>query len=215
MTRPQVPCWTQEGPTMSKRGSSWNLVPLPALKGVEGCVESSGIRLGRGTNYLLGPAFKPNHKLVSSHLKHPRCWNKPWATLDSLDSPRPGLGGSDHLPPYSILCVTPPRPHSNGSLSRDSQSGVPKLSRFGLLGLWAFITSCSNLQLGWGLKRTCSSPWELFNDVLHSTCTYQDRVDSWLLVVGSQIASLTPGLSFNHKLCCWCPNGSCEAISDI
>jgi len=54
---------------------------------------------------------------------------------DSLDSPRPKLGGSHHLPPYSILCVVPPHPHPNGFYSQDSQGGVPKLSRFGLLGL--------------------------------------------------------------------------------
>ncbi len=29
------------------------------------------------------------------------------------------------------------------------------------------------------------------------------------------IASLTPGLSFTHNLCCKCLNGSCEAIFDI
>ncbi len=35
------------------------------------------------------------------------------------------------------------------------------------------------------------------------------------LVVGNQIASLTPGPSFDHNLCCRCPNGSCHAIFDI
>jgi hypothetical protein len=35
------------------------------------------------------------------------------------------------------------------------------------------------------------------------------------LVVGSQIASLTPGLSFAHNLGCKRPNGSCKAILDI
>ncbi len=49
----------------------------------------------------------------------------------------------------------------------------------------------------------------------HSTCTHYGRVDSWLLVVGSQIASLTPGLYFCHNLCYRCPNGSCEAIFNI
>ncbi len=49
----------------------------------------------------------------------------------------------------------------------------------------------------------------------HSTCTHQGQVDSRLLVVGSQIASLTPGLSFDHNLCCKCPNGSCKAILGI
>jgi len=97
----------------------------------------------------------------------------------------------------------------------DSQNGVPKLSRFGLSGLWAFIIFHSNLRLGRGLKQTCSSPWDLSNGVSHSTCTCQDRVDSWLLVVRSQTASLTPDPSFSHNLCCRCPNGSCKAISNI
>jgi len=96
--------------------------------------------------------------------------------------------------------------------SRDSQSEVSKLCQFGLLGIWAFITSRFDLRLGRGLKQTCSSPWELFNGVLHSTWTHHDRVDSWLLVVGSQITSLIPGPSFAYNLWCRCPNGSCKAI---
>jgi hypothetical protein len=149
-----------------------------------------------------------------------RIWNtfgvgtshgQPWTHY----GPDSGVGGSHHLPPYSILCITPPHPHLNGSLSRDSQSGVSKLSRFGLPGLWAFITSLPDLRLGRGLKQTCSSPRELSNGVSHFTCTHQDRVDSQLLVVGSQTANLTSGLFFNHNLCYRRPNGSCEAISDI
>jgi hypothetical protein len=126
-----------------------------------------------------------------------------------------GLGGSHHLPPYSNLCITPPHLHSNGTFSHDSQGGVSKLSRFGLSGLWQLITPCSDLRLGWGLKQTCSSPWELSNSVLHSTCTHRGRVDSRLLMVRSQTGNLTLGPSFVHKLCCRCPNGSCEAIFDI
>jgi hypothetical protein len=135
--------------------------------------------------------------------------------MDSLDSPRPGLGGSHHLPSYNILCVCPRHLHPNGFLSRDSQREVPKLSRFGLLRLWELITPSSDLWLEWGLKKTCSSPQELSNGVSHSTCTHRGRVDSWLLVVRSQTASLTPGPSFDHNLCCRCPNGSCKAIFDI
>jgi len=41
--------------------------------------------------------------------------------LDSQDLPWPGLGGSHHLPPYSILCASPWGPHPNGILSRDSK----------------------------------------------------------------------------------------------
>jgi len=158
---------------------------------------------------------KPTNKLVKTHSTHFWCWDKPRATLDSLDSPRARLGGSHHLPPYSILCVSPPHLHLNGTFSRDSQSGIPKLSRFGLLGLWAFITFRSDLWLGQGLKQTRSSPWELSNGLLHSTCTHRDQVDSRLLVVKSQTTNLTPGPSFAYNLCCRCPNGSYEAILDI
>ncbi len=58
---------------------------------------------------LHGLASKTNHKFVKTHSAPFWCWDKPRATLDSLDSPRLGLGGSHHLPPYSILCVAPPR----------------------------------------------------------------------------------------------------------
>jgi hypothetical protein len=93
--------------------------------------------------------------------------------------------------------------------------GVPKLSRFGLPGLWQLIVPCLDLWLGWGLNQTCSSPWELSNGVSHSTCTHRGRVDSRLLVVRSQTASLTPDPSFAHNLCCRCPNDSCKVIFDI
>jgi hypothetical protein len=113
------------------------------------------------------------------------------------------------------------RPRLDRRLRREvmmAQSpGSPKSGQFrdSTLGILAFITSCSDLQLEQGLKRTCSSLWELSNNVSHFTCTRLDRVDSQLFVLGSQIGSLTPGPSFNHNLCCRCPNGSCEAISDI
>ncbi len=135
--------------------------------------------------------------------------------MDSQDSPRPELGGSHHLPPYSILCAFPRHPHLNGFLSWDSQGGVPKLSSFGLPGLCKVITLCSDLRLGWGLKQTCSSPREFSNGVLPFTYTHRGQVDSWLLVVGSQIVNLTPDPSFCHNLCCRCPNGSCEPTFNI
>ncbi len=132
-----------------------------------------------------------------------------------LGSPRPRLRGSHHLPPYSIICICPRHLHLNDTFSRDSQTGVSKLSRFGLSRLWKLITPSLDLWLGWGLKQTCSSPQELSNSVSHFTYTHRDRVDSWLLVVRSQTTSLTPGPSFDHNLCCRCPKGSCEAIFDI
>jgi hypothetical protein len=60
-----------------------------------------------------------------------------------------------HLPPYSILCNAPRRLHPNGSFSRDSQVGVPKLSRNcpetvpgGVPGLWELITPDCQVSLG-------------------------------------------------------------------
>ncbi len=135
--------------------------------------------------------------------------------LDSLDSPWPRFGGSHHLPPCSIVCSSPSKLHPNGTFSRESQSGILKLSQFALPGIWASIISCSNLQLGWGLRQSCSSLRELSNAMLHTIFICRDQVNSGLLVVGSQITSLTPGPSFAHNLGYRCPNGLCEAILDI
>jgi hypothetical protein len=81
--------------------------------------------------------------------------------------------------------------------------------------LWRLITFFEDLRLIWGLKQSYSPCWELSNAMSHATCTQQNRVDSWLLVVGNQIANLISDLSFDHNLCFKCPNGSCEPISDI
>jgi hypothetical protein len=102
---------------------------------------------------------------------------------------------------------------SNGSFSWDSQGGFPKLSWFGLPRLWEFITLCSDLRLRWSLKQTCSSMQELSNGVSHSTYTHRGRVNSQLLVVESQTASLTPGPSCVHNLCYKCPNGHARPFS--
>jgi len=119
-----------------------------------------------------------------------------------LDSPRPGLGGSHHLPPYSIICVSTRRLHPNGSFSRDSQVGVPKLSRVGVPGLWTAVAPCPELGLGRALNQSYSSRQELFNAGLHSLKRRREEVDSQLLVVGSQNGKLTPDLSFAHNLGC-------------
>ncbi len=142
-------------------------------------------------------------------------WGQATGTLDhkthhSLDS-----GVSHHLTPYSILCVTPWRGHSNGFLSRDSESGVPKLSWVGVPRLWDFVAPRPDLRSGRGLNQSCSPRRELSNAMSHSWSARWEQVDSRLLVVESQTATLTPGPSFAHNLGCRCPNGSCEAILDI
>jgi hypothetical protein len=49
----------------------------------------------------------------------------------------------------------------------------------------------------------------------HITCMRKNQGDSWLLMVESQIANLTPDPSFGYNLCFRCSNGSCEPISNI
>jgi len=97
--------------------------------------------------------------------------------FDTQDSPRPGLGGSHHLPPYSILCSSPPRLHPNGFFSRDSQVVVPKLSRVGVPGLWTLITPCSELGLGQGLNQVVA----LFKSFLTPCCTLSGNVGKRLI----------------------------------
>jgi hypothetical protein len=137
---------------------------------------------------------------------------------DTQDSPRPELGGSHHLPPYSILCNAPQRLHPNGSLSRDSQdsrAGVPKSRPAGLSRLWSPITLRADLGSKCSLKQSCSSRQELSNGMSHVVCSQVFRVDSRLFLVGSQTGNSTPGPSFGHNLCFICPNEQCEPILDI
>jgi hypothetical protein len=156
--------------------------------------------------------------MVSSHFGTPLGVGTSHGHFGPQDTPWPGLGGSHHLPPYSILCATPPRLHPNGSFSRDSQVGVLKLSRNchgwspGTLG--AHNSRLRNL-IATRSNQTCSPRRDLSNDVSHSQFGGREEVDSRLLVVGSQIANLTPGPSFAHNLGCRCPNDQCEAIFDI
>ncbi len=134
---------------------------------------------------------------------------------NTQDSPWPRLGGSHHLPPYSILCTSPRGPHLNGFLSQYSQVGVSKFPHLGLPRLWGRITWCVNFWLQWGLKQSCSPCWELCNGMLHVAFGQGNWADSQLLVVRNQIANLTSGLSSSHNLCFRCPNEQCEPILDI
>jgi hypothetical protein len=95
---------------------------------------------------------------------------------------------------------------------------VPKchfVLKLGLPWLWGPITLRANLQLRRGLKQNCSARQELFNSMLHAIYTRGNWGDSWILVVGNQIANLTPNLSFGHNLCLRCLNESWEPILNI
>ncbi len=125
------------------------------------------------------------------------------------------IWGSHHLPPYNILYGWPWTNIQMAFLSRDSQMRVPKFPKLELPWLWGLITLHADLRLKWGLKQSCSPRWELFNSMLHTTCTKGNQGDSWLLVVGSQIANLTPDPSFGHNLHFMSPNGLYKPISNI
>jgi hypothetical protein len=66
-----------------------------------------------------------------------------------------------------------------------------------------------------GLKQSYSPHSKFSNGMSHAACTQGNRVDSQLLVVGSQTANLTPSLSFGHNLCFKCPNGWYKPILEI
>jgi hypothetical protein len=95
--------------------------------------------------------------------------------------------------------------------SRNCPETVPD----GVPVLWELITPNCEVWSRRGLNQTCSPRRHLSNDVSHSQFGGREKVDSRLLVVGSQTANLTSGPSFAHNLGNRCPNGQCEAIFDI
>jgi hypothetical protein len=98
-------------------------------------------------------------------------------------------------------------------------SGLPKWSPeivpAGLPELWTAITPDCRVGLWRGLNQSCSPCRDLSNAMSHAQIGCRKSIDSRLLVVGSQIASFTPGPSFAHNLRYRCPNDQCEAIFDI
>ncbi len=91
----------------------------------------------------------------------------------------------------------------------------PEIVLAGLPELWTAITPDCRVRSRRGLNQSCSPRRDLFNAMSHTQIERREEVDSLLLLVGSQTASLTPGPSFAHNLGYRCPNGQCEAIFDI
>jgi hypothetical protein len=91
----------------------------------------------------------------------------------------------------------------------------PEIVPVGVPGLWELITPDCRVWSQRGLNKSCSPHRDLSNDISHSQFGGREEVDFRLLMVGSQIASLTPGPSFAHNLGCGCPNDQCEGILDI
>jgi len=156
--------------------------------------------------------------MVSSHSRTPLGVGTSHGHFGPQDTPRPGLGGSHHLP-HIVFSAT----LHWGYIQMALFPGTPKLKSRNCLeivpgevpGLWELITPDCKVWSRRGLNQTCSPRRDLSNDVSHSQFGGREEVDSWLLVVGSQTANLTPGPSSAHNLGCRCPNGQCEAIFDI
>jgi hypothetical protein len=91
----------------------------------------------------------------------------------------------------------------------------PEIVSAGLPELWTSITPDCRVGSQRGLNQSCSPRRDLSNAMSHAHIECRKSIDSWLLVVGSQTASLTPGPSFAHNLRYRCPNDQCDAIFDI
>jgi hypothetical protein len=147
--------------------------------------------------------MKP-HKVVRTHSGSFWCWDSHGWIRTHFDTPHPGLGSKP--PPYSLEYTMwlVAGWHPNGLFVR------------------ATLDSCdfgADLWLSCCLKQSCRSRRDLSNGMLHVFYTQVFRVESRLLVVGSQNwqtpGSSTPGPSFGHNLCFRCPNEQCEPILDI
>jgi hypothetical protein len=85
----------------------------------------------------------------------------------------------------------------------------PEIVPSGVPGLWELITPDCKVGSWRGLNQTCSPRRDLSNEVSNSQFGGREKLDSRLLVVGSQTASLTPGPSFHHNLGYKCSNDQC------
>jgi len=129
----QVPGWTHLRVQLCVVAESWDLegtLDFQHYRGVEGRARSPGIRLGRRTR---GSSLNLHPKQTTKWLVHIRehLWvlGQATGTLTHKTHHGPDSGEATTFPPYSILCNAPRGLHPNGSFSRDSQVGVPKLSR--------------------------------------------------------------------------------------
>ncbi len=158
--------------------------------------------------------------MVSSHSGTPLGVRTSHGHLDSLDLTHHGPD-SGEATTFPLIVFSAPL--HRGYIEVALFPGTPKLESRncpeivlgGVLGLRELITLDCKVWSRRGLNQTCSPRRDLFNDVSHSQFGGREEVDSWLLVVGSQTANLTPGPSFAHNLGYRCPNDQYEAIFDI
>jgi hypothetical protein len=222
MTHSQVPGWTHLRVHQSVVAENWDSKGAPDFqhyKGVEGRARSPGIRLGRGTN---SSSLNLHPKQTTTWLVH--IPGRPWVLGQTTGT----LDHKTHHGPDSREVTTFPHVVFSATLHGDYIQmvlfpGTPKLESrnypktvpVGVPGLWTLITPDCGVWSQRGLNQSCSPCRYLSNSMSHSPFEGREEVDSWLLVVGSQTASLTPGPSFAHNLGDRCRNGQCEAIFDI
>ncbi len=134
---------------------------------------------------------------------------------DTQDSPRPGVGEATTFPlivysaalhgGYIQMAIFPRTP-------KWESRNCPEIVPVGVPELWELISPDCRVRSQRGLKQSCNPRRDLSNAVLHSQIGCRKEVDSRLLVVRSQTASLTPDPSFSHNLCLRRPNEQCEPI---
>jgi hypothetical protein len=90
---------------------------------------------------------------------------------------------------YTLCLATGPAPKCHFVLGLTN--GSPEIPTIRTTRSWGPITLRVDLRLKWGTKKNCNPPWELSNNMLHTTCTQGNWGDSQLLVIGSQTVNLT------------------------
>jgi hypothetical protein len=116
---------------------------------------------------------------------------------------------------FQVLGFSPTLGQVRVATPKLEYQNCPETVPVGVPGLWELITFDCRIRSQRGLNQSYSSPQEIFNVASHSGIGCREEVDSQLLVVGSQTASLTSALSFAYNLGWRCPNDQCEAILDI
>ncbi len=198
-----------------------NLVPLPTSNTKRGrgvVLEAPGLDQEEIKLFGHKPASKTNTGWLKLILHAFGVGTSHGLTRTHMTHHGPGSRDATTILPivyFVTLCGTRIRmSHFPGTPEMESRS-CPECVLVGLLRLWTAITPRHNLGSGRGLNQSYSFRRDLSKDVSHSLSARQERVDSRLLVVGSQTASLIPDPSFAHNLGCRCPNDQCEAIFDI
>jgi hypothetical protein len=148
-------------------------------------------------------------RLVSIH-EHPWVFGQAMGTLTHKTHHSPDSGEATTFSHIVFFAA-----HGGGYIQMAHFVGTPKIVSVGVQELWELITPGCRVQSQQGLNQSCSPSRDLSNTMLHFQFGCQEKVDSRLLVVGSQTASSTPNPSFAHNLGCRCPNDQCEAIFDI